>query len=147
VTIQIVQRHPFAGAMYPPTIGPKTGPPTPKENLCESSIRQSKKITHNHVPKNPQMQIPYATRAGSNMSVIVAPPVARQGLPKNPVNSRKTRNIGMLTAKPVGSCNRTNARIVQKYTPPRPSVGISDIGLQSIGPSPYPLTGAEDKRQ
>ena len=66
------------------------------------------------IPKAPQMQIPYAVAAGEYMSARVLPPVARAGLPKNPVIVREIRNMGMLMAKPVGSCNRTKAVKVQK---------------------------------
>jgi len=62
VSIQIVQRQPFAGATNLPISGPNTGPQTPNDS---------------------HMQIPYATRAVSYISAIVVPPVARDGAAEN----------------------------------------------------------------
>lgn len=44
------------------------------------------------------MQIPYAIFDSGYMSAMVAPPVARTGLPKNLVKNRKTRSMAMFTA-------------------------------------------------
>lgn len=76
-TIQTVNRHPLACAAKPPNIGPNTGP---------------------QIPKLPQMQKPYATLAGEYMSAMVAPPVARAGLPTKPARKRKVRKVGRLGA-------------------------------------------------
>lgn len=73
------------------------------------------------------------------MSLMVPPPVARQGLPQKPVNHRKNKNTAMFGARPTGSWNKTKAKRVQKKIPVRPSLGSSERGDHSIGPRPYPL--------
>ena len=93
VSSQIVQRRPFAWEAKPPTSGPNTGPSTPEA---------------------PKMPIQYASSTGGYMFVIVAPPVARTGPPKNPNRNRKTRSIVIFTAYPVGSCSSTKIKSVQK---------------------------------
>ena len=80
--------------------------------------------------------MPYGTWDASNMSKIVAPPVARGGLPTKPVMNRNTRNMGIFVANPVGSWSSVNTTSVQKYIELRPNRGISLSGDQSIGPRP-----------
>jgi phage protein D len=83
---QIVHVQPLASTAKPPTSGPSTGPQT---------------------APIPQTARPYACFWGRYISAIVAPPVASAGDPKNPVKNRNARSMPKLTAKSVGSWNKT----------------------------------------
>ena len=69
---QIVQVQPLFSAAKPPIRGPRMGP---------------------SAAAMPQTLMPYATFSGAYMSAMEAPPVARAGLPKNPVRKRKARSM------------------------------------------------------
>jgi hypothetical protein len=75
--IQIFYLQPSAGLTKPPKMGTMHGL---------------------KIANAPHDAIAYEAAPISYMFIIVAPPVASFGLPMTPVKSRKTRNIGILTA-------------------------------------------------
>lgn len=75
-----------------------------------------------------------------NMSPKLAPPVARQGEPKNPWRNRSTRRPPILLTNAVGTVRMTNNARVAMYGGLRPMEGISLKGAQSMGPRPYAST-------
>lgn len=66
------------------------------------------------IPHTPKILIQYEISIGEYISMIVAPPVARTGPPKNPVKNRKIRSISIFTANLVGGCSKTKTNSFQK---------------------------------
>lgn len=61
----------------------------------------------------PQTARPYVRLAGEYMSLILAPPVARLGLPMKPVRKRKARSMPKFAASAVGTCRTTKSSNVR----------------------------------
>src|SRR6266498_3793482 len=70
------------------------------------------------------------------MSCMVAPPFARQGLPKNPWRNRRTRSPPRLSTRAVGTARITYMANVATYGTFPPNSGISLIGEKINGPNP-----------
>ncbi|KAI7972838.1 hypothetical protein EIK77_000725 [Talaromyces pinophilus] len=110
-------RHVSAGTLKPDMMGPIAGAPK---------------------AKSAQLYIKYGASRGLLTSVIEAPPVAKQGEPKNPCRKRKTMSPGTLSTSAVGTLKTMKINIVAIYGGLRPTDGISERGLKNIGPNPYP---------
>ena len=70
------------------------------------------------------------------MSPRLAPPVARQGDPKNPRRKRRAIKPPKLETREVGTERATNMMNVSMYGGLRPMAGTSDIDEKIMGPVP-----------
>ena len=86
----------------------------------------------------PKLQAANPTGKFQNLttSATLAPPVAKQGLAKNPPKNLNIHKPAILLTKAVGICSMTNKNNVMIYMDVRPNIAFSDIGLKTNGPTP-----------
>ena len=109
----------LAGTENPDINGPRLGPAVAK--LAHSVMK-------------------YGSFNKEYKSPILAPPVARHGLPKKPCRKRNTKSPATLFTRAVGMQRITKIPKVAMYGGLRPIIGISESGENTRGPVPYPRT-------
>jgi hypothetical protein len=73
--------------------------------------------------KDTQHATEYGRYSREYMSPMLAPPLARHGLPKKPSKKRKTRRPPRLSTREVGTANMTKMPNVEMYGMLRPNTG------------------------
>ena len=111
----IPHRQLLSGIEKPLKTGPKAGPPYAKKDHAE---------------------IAYGTLLKGKISAAEAAPVASTGPPKNPWINRMTMNPGKFdTPDPIAVMIMKRKKEIM-YGRLRPTIGSSDMGLNSNGPNP-----------
>lgn len=117
VNMMNIHLQPNLCTITPPRRGPSVGP------------RSGPKRYHPNTP---------ALSSGTNMSLIVPPPLAMPTLPKKPETVRSAINTAIFGLKAVGIWRSVNTVKHERYSALRPKV--SESGARTRGPMPSMMT-------